>query len=615
MDRARRLLPLLAAAALSLGLALRALDPAWRRPDRWVVGNWNHPDCLSNHWLLVWVVEQLTQGGSLLHNDRYYWPVGDAPLLAGNGGEGFLYLPFHLAFGWPQGVLWYSVLVLTLNGVAGWSLARAAGGGPWSSLLGAAAVGLSPFLFLELSSGRFTQVSVCWLLWFLAAWLRLLDRPTVPRALGAAALLAVTSFFYWYYGLFGVMAGAVLALVRALHARRWEPGLPWRVFGAFCAAFLGMIGPWAVVFLRGWSQIPGTAETTEFPHPEAMINLPGLVWPFLIREGGTVGAAMALPLFAVGAAGWLLVGLGARRGEGAWRSPAARGLAIVALLFYGLNQGPVSDFAPYSLVYRWVEPLRRFWWPMRHVVVWQPALAALGAVALTAALARLGRPRLELPVVAALLAWAPAALERQRAHPEVSLSSVRLPPKVYPTLATRPGAVLVEPPLTGATASTQQQLVYQLWHRKTLLAGHAMWVDRVRPDAWDAFVAGNSFLAQLQALERGELRGTFRFEAADLQALLDQDVRWFSVNRELFPLALRDLVDAYKGLFDELFGRALDQAQGHWIWDGRRWTGAAEAPIRDFTWPANVVPGGPSQPILGRRPQSTVFGGDRGSAR
>ena len=34
-----------------------------------------------------------------------------------------------------------------------------------------------------------------------------------------------------------------------------------------------------------------------------------------------------------------------------------------------------------------------------------------------------------------------------------------------------------------------------------------------------------------------------------------------------------------------------------------------------YTWPADVAPGGPSQPILGRHAQSSVFGGDRGSAR
>ena len=38
-------------------------------------------------------------------------PVGDSPLLAGNGSEGFLYLPFHLLLGWPAAV---PALVITI---------------------------------------------------------------------------------------------------------------------------------------------------------------------------------------------------------------------------------------------------------------------------------------------------------------------------------------------------------------------------------------------------------------------------------------------------------------------------------------------------------------------
>lgn len=613
MNLLRRLLPVLTALALSLGAALFALDPAWRAPDRWLVGNWVHPDCLSNHWLLVWVAEQLSSGGSLIHNERYYWPVGDAPVLAGNGGEGFLYLPFHLLFGWPVGVLWYSVAVLTLNGLAAYALARSAGGGRWASLLGTATMGFSPFLLQELSSGRFTQVSVAWLLFFLAAWLRLLEKPGAGRALLAAALLAAASFFYWYYGFFGVLAGAVLALVRAIHERRFQPGLPWRTFATFCAAYLAMIGPWAVVFLRAWSEIPGTDEATAFPHPEAINNMSPPAWPFLIREGFGLEAAMALPLFAAGGLGLGLVVLGWHRGEGPWRGPAARGLLAVGLLFYGLMLGPFAAWAPYELLYRWAEPLRRFWWPMRHVVVWQSALAALGAVGLSWLVARLRRPRLELVLVAVLIWATPWALVHQRARANVTISAVKLPPRVYPSIADRPGEVLLEPPLTAQTASTQQQLIYQHWHGKTLLAGHAMWVDRVRPDAWDTFMRENSFLSQLQSLERGELRGIFQFEAAHLQALLDADVRWISLNRELFPLALRELVEVYEVLFDALFGFPVDQAPGHRIWDGRQWSGQTEVDIPTFTWPADVVPGGPSQPILGRRPQSSVFGGGRES--
>ena len=102
-----------------------------------LVGDWHHPDCLGNHWLLVWVAERLSSGQSLVHNDSYYWPVGDAPWIAGNGSEGLLYLPFHLLWGWPVGVAAYAGAVWVGNGLAGWALGRAAGAA-WFSCGGGA---------------------------------------------------------------------------------------------------------------------------------------------------------------------------------------------------------------------------------------------------------------------------------------------------------------------------------------------------------------------------------------------------------------------------------------------------------------------------------------------
>ena len=67
--------------------------------------------------------------------------------------------------------------------------------------------------------------------------------------------------------------------------------------------------------------------------------------------------------------------------------------------------------------------------------------------------------------------------------------------------------VLLAPPLWPGLALAQQHLIDQRYHRKRLLGGHALWVDRLRPPAWDAFVAGNSFLAALQGLEQGLEQG------------------------------------------------------------------------------------------------------------
>ncbi|MBK7760957.1 MAG: hypothetical protein IPI35_32010 [Deltaproteobacteria bacterium] len=173
--------PALAAVTLSVALTVERLGGALSAPGRVLVGDWHHPDCLGNHWLLVWVAERLSSGQSLVHNDSYYWPIGDAPWIAGNGSEGLLYLPFHLLWGWPVGVAAYAGAVWVGNGLAGWALGRAAGAGPWAALVCAAGVGSSAYAAQEMGSGRFSQANLIFLVGGLAAWLTLLHSPSKGR--------------------------------------------------------------------------------------------------------------------------------------------------------------------------------------------------------------------------------------------------------------------------------------------------------------------------------------------------------------------------------------------------------------------------------------------------
>ncbi len=593
----REVAPLIAGLALSLALARHALGPAWGAPDAWLVGSWVHPDCLSNHWLLAWVADRLAAGQGILHNPDYYWPVGDSPVLAGNGGEGILYLPFHLARGWPAGVPAYVAFALVLSGMGGWSLARAAGAGPWASLFATGLTTASPYVVQELGAGRFTQGSTGWLLLFLAAWLRLLDKPTHARALLAAAMLAVTSFFYWYYGLFGVMAGAALALPRLR-------GLAWRPLATFAASFLLLIGPWLAMFLAHWADIPGTAEVDLFPHPEAIFDAAQVQLPWTVGAGRHAGMALPAPATLLGLLGLLVTALHAR-------DRPALGLLLATGLFALLALGPAFPGAPYTLVYGLAAPLRRFWWPIRHVVVVNALWGVFGALALTAVRARLPR-RSAAPLVAAVALLAggttPLQLRHQGAPARIPLTPVALPPPMYPELAALPDGVLVEPPLSPQLAGTQQHLVLQRYHGKRLLAGHALWVDRVRPDAWDAFVAGNSFLSEMQRLERGEVDGTFRFEPADLAALRADGVRWFTLNRAALPLRARPVVAAYTAVFDALFGQPVARGTGMAAWDAANWDGrTAAVPVPAWTWPPGMPRGGPTRPLVAKRPKSRIF--------
>ena len=66
---------------------------------------------------------------------------------------------------------------------------------PLVELVAAGVTGTSPYVLQEASSGRFSQVSVCWLLFTVASGLQLQAEPTRNRSVRTGILLAITSFF------------------------------------------------------------------------------------------------------------------------------------------------------------------------------------------------------------------------------------------------------------------------------------------------------------------------------------------------------------------------------------------------------------------------------------
>jgi hypothetical protein len=585
---------ILLAGLLSLVASVAALWPAASSPTDTLVCNFIHPDCLSNHWLLVWVAERLAGGSSILHNGDYYWPIGDAPWLAGNGSEGFFYLPFHLIWGWLPGSNFYLITVLMLNGLGAWSLAGALGARGASRLPAAVGGSLLLYAIHEAGAGRFSQVSVFWLAFFLATWLRLVERPSLGKAVGAGLLLAATSLFYWYYGLFGVMAGALCLLAAPGEGLRERLEPLWRPLIVFSATYLALVGPLLYLFVSYWAQIPGTSEDV-FPHPEAVGDSSWPQVPFLVAGGRHAGRALPLTVCLLA-----VVALWKAEGRKRWAA-----LGILAL-FSALMAGPLIPHGPYELLYGLARPLQRFWWPYRHVVVVNLLLLGIGSWGLHLLVQKWSPTRRGL--VGLLLALSvPLQLELQHAPWHAQFSKVKLPHPFYSKLAALPGEILVELPLAPEVASAQTLLIYQLFHKKILLNGHALWVERVRPDAWDARVAANSFLTALQRLERAELRGVFAFRGEDLRTLTEEGVRLYTLNQEYYPVVLREAVTVEKDILTRLFGDPVLKESGVMAWDATRWTGDEELEFSAFDWPENLRKGGPTLALQAPRPGSPVF--------
>lgn len=602
---------------LSLLGAVLVLWPVVSAPETVIVCGWAHPDCLSNHWLLVWVAEQVATGGSILHNDRYYWPIGDAPWLAGNGSDGFLYLPWHLLLGWPRASAAHSLTILTLNGVGAYALARAAGASSFAALAAAPTAAMMVYGSHELGAGRFSQANFGFLAFFLASWLRLLSGPNVVRAAISAVLLAVTSFFYWYYGFFGVLAGAILfvgQMIADVLSARKSPAVPLAgapsavaplllrrrslgvALSAFSAVFLALVGPLLYVFAAHYAEIPGAAEDSVFPHPEVAgdSTWPGI--PFLI--GGVRHAGRALPFSTTMLA---LLALFVRRDR------VTVSLAAVALVFAGLMAGPLWPGGPYEQIYGLAAPLRRFWWPYRHVLVLNLSLITLAAVATTDLFERLpGRVR-GVGLAVAVAVSIPLQIELSSA-PYVALhTQVQLPTDFYTKVREIPGKVILELPLSPKLAASQAPLIYQFEHQKTLLTGHAMWVDRVRPAAWTAFVEQNTFLTAIARLEVGDLSNSFSFSAGDLHAVRQQGLAVITVNHEYLPLKLGPLVGAYEEVLTALFGEPTVSRSAAKAWSTANWTGADSTGFTAFHRPDAVRGSAGTLATGSQRPKSLAF--------
>jgi hypothetical protein len=586
MDDRRRVIA--ASLVAAVAAALVATWPAPIRPDL-VIGHWNHPDALSDHWLLRWVADRVLHGGSLLDNGDYYWPVGDHPLLAGNGSEGFLYLPFALILAWPASATAYCVAVLIGNGLAAAWGARRFGADAAGCAVAAFVFAANPYVLQEMGSGRFTQanamflaLSLSWLAGVGAA-VRAGRAPPAVEAAGIGVLAGVGTALYWYHGVFLALAGAWFLGVHLATSG----AMPWRAAAAFVAGGAAVVAGPLWWFASHWALIPGTAEGALFPHPEAIGDSVPWTLPFAVK-GAHQAAAIGVPALIAAVAGCVRLYRADRRSFA-----VIVGLAVGAVL---LARGPALWGAwpdPYTLIYGSSSMLRRFWWPSRHLVLLHWAVAVAAGVGLS------GRWRLAIGALVAM----PLSLAAGRDLWRLPLSSYE-EPAFYRDLRDLPAGAVAEVPLSPRLAGNQQLLIYQQIYRKPLWNGHAMWVARVRPPAWDALRADNAFLAAICAWEEGR-SAEVRFAPDDLRALRQRGLRWVTLNREYVP---KGMAASYLTLLETLFGPPALDAEGRaYAWDVERYRGADVVRPPVFHLDAGATLANGIQPMISIRPASLGF--------
>ena len=151
-------------------------------------------------------------------------------------------------------------------------------------------------------------------------------------------------------------------------------------------------------------------------------------------------------------------------------------------------------------------------------------------------------------------------------------------------------------------------MIYQLWHGKKMINGHAPWVRRVRPEAWDERLRDNSFLAALADYERGEnTTGTLRFDAGDLLALRAEGLALVWLDRELFPVRLTEAWTGLEVVLTHLFGDPVLADNDRAAWAVSGWTEQVEVPAPIWDWPDRLHHGGRDTPLMSRLPKNSFL--------
>jgi len=560
----KRLLPWLVCLALSLGVAGLRLGPVLWQPDAYLLGGWGHPDNIGNHWLLVWVAEQLSAGQSIIHNTDYYAPIGDYPWLAGNGSEGFLYWPLHRLFGWPVAILPLVLGYFIGLGLGGYFLACVLGVGRWSAVFCSSAIVSSGFWVREINAGRFSQLDGVWLIWSLALFIGLF---TESRSrfwvLLCGVCIGLTGVFYWYYAYFFVLMASIVVLTAWL----LKVSIPWRQIGLAAVVSWIVITPLAWIYWQHWSLVPGTDETT-FPSADAFADALNLTGSWLSPFGRTAGAVQALPT-------WILMGFGGMVG---WRSRKSdhlrmwgvSSICLMSLFFLLLSAGPKLPL--FELVYGWNDALRRFWWPSRHLLVWTVGCALLAGFGLDYVLDRWdNRWRVVIAILASISV--PASLWLQGDRPfHANHTPLEYPLAEYQPIKELTGDVILMPPLNPKVANTQLPLLFQLTHQKRLLTGHGMWVDRVRPREWDQQIANHRLLNLLSKFELGSEAQTISVTGEDMESFRALGIDLVILDAKVFPRPMMGLVPHLANIYTQLFGEPIHRGDQLRVWSTSTWT-------------------------------------------
>jgi hypothetical protein len=203
---------------------------------------WNHV------WGYWWVAEELMAGRWPSHTELLAYP-GGGTLYFIDTVQAVITVPLQWAVGPAMAYNMTLFFGLAMSGFGAWLLAHKVTGDPVASGLAMVIYGCSPHLLGQAYNGISETVCAGWLPIALWGLLRFLDRPDWRRAGVLGLLMAMTMLTSWYYGLFAVIATAVLLSWRALRQHWVQPWVKSLIRLSGAAALGGaLVSPLLIAF-------------------------------------------------------------------------------------------------------------------------------------------------------------------------------------------------------------------------------------------------------------------------------------------------------------------------------------------------------------------------------
>ncbi len=332
----------------------------------------------------------------------------------------FLSWPLHAIIGFPAHYNVKVLLILTLNGLCGYALARYYVRGRMVAFAAGLVAVVNPLNIQDINGSGLRQCLLWWLLLYPIFLDRAAKRQSIPDAAVAGLCMGLSAAWYWFYGLFAALY-TLIYLAWHLGARRisWRGILRWLLPLGVATLLVAwpFVRPYMNATEQGMTALPEMSFFLPFPRYETIAEAP--MRPETYEEN--VLASLHRTIRSSWAADYL------------FRPTSERTMPIVVLLlgaipvllrrqrlfwlavflfFYSASLGPflklntLQDASqvlifndtwvvrmPFTWLFRWVPGMSRLFGPYRlaaMVMVASVALLALGLDSLPAS-SRTGR--------------------------------------------------------------------------------------------------------------------------------------------------------------------------------------------------------------------------------